>query len=216
MAKKSRAIDPLGPLDAATRILVGVLVTFTALAVMSLASGEGHWFGIGEDPICRTPNFSVGGDGPDRTAQLRDTLGLSQGVVLSRDSQSEMCQNDPSAMQQVWTGLTAAPSFLLFVGLLLLARHTIKYARRVGLFSAALAERVEAFGWLLLIGLAATASLEWFADGMLKHSMASTMSWHSGSFSVSIAGIIGAYGIIAVGRVMSRAAVMHADLEGTV
>ncbi|WP_456695835.1 hypothetical protein [Aeromicrobium sp. P5_D10] len=192
MAKESRAIDPLGPLDAATRILVGVLVTFTALAVMSLASGEGHWFGIGEDPICRTPNF------------------------LSRDSQSEMCQNDPSAMQQVWTGLTAAPSFLLFVGLLLLARHTIKYARRVGLFSAALAERIEAFGWLLLIGLAATTLLEWFADGMLKHSMASTMSWHSGSFSVSIAGIIGAYGIIAVGRVMSRAAVMHADLEGTV
>lgn len=216
MVKKSRAIDPLGPLDAATRILVGVLVTFTALAVMSLASGEGHWFGIGEDSICRTPNFWVGGDEPDPTALWRDDFGLSHGVTLSHNSRSEICQNDPSAMQQVWSGLTVAPSFLLFVGLLLLARHTIKYARRVGLFSRALAERVEAFGWLLLIGLAVTASIEWFADGMLKHSMASTMSWHSGSFSVSVAGIIGAYGIISVGRVMARAADMQADLEGTV
>lgn len=214
MAKKFQVTDPLGPLDVTTRILFGIVITFTTLGFLSMASGEGSALGIGEESICRTPNFSaISSD--QTTTKLESPQELAEGVTLW-ESRVEMCQEDPSALQRVWSGLSEAPTFLLLVGLLVLARHTIKYARRVGLFSSALAERVEAFGWLLLIGLAVTASIEWFADGMLKHSMTSTMSWHSGSFSVSIAGIIGAYGIIAVGRVMARAADLQADLEGTV
>lgn len=46
--------------------------------------------------------------------------------------------------------------------------------------------------------------------------MVRTADWASGSFSISIPGIIGAYGLVSIGRVMNRAAALQSDADATI
>lgn len=218
MAKKPKVVDALSPLDAIMTMFTILLFTFLGfIALVAIASvfDDQQRPEAGANPICRTPNFGFGGTEEGIPADIARSVGLARGVV-TQSSGIEVCQENPSTMQTVLNNVSEGPTALVFIGFLVLTRQTIKYARRHGLFSHNLAMRIERLGWLLLIGLIGAATIEWLADGLLKHSMVSTMSWRSGSFSISIAGIIGAYGIISIGRVMSRAATMHSDLEGTV
>lgn len=217
MSKKPTSSDPLGPIEAITSVLTILLLTLVGFVAIAVATGNTSLSGA--DQICRTPNFSMingeVGSASKTDAVSQETFGLGDGVTLG-DGRTEMCQNDPSVAQQLLDGLTSAPTGLVFIGFLILTRRTIKYARHNGLFSASLAEQIEALGWLLVLGLVGAAIIEWLADGLLKHSMASTMPWHSGSFSISVAAVIGAYGIITVGRVMSHAAALQEDADATI
>ena len=214
MAKKSKVVDALSPLDAITSAFAIVVIALMSLGVVAVVFG-GSSMGIGEESVCVDANFSSG-DEPtaDDRALAREAFDLEKGVTVQQPD-TVICQADPSLAQSTLDTLSIAPSFVVFLGFLLLTRRIIRHARRTSLFSAALAQMIERAGWLLLLGLLAAAGVEFLADGLLKASM-SSMSWVNGSFSVSVAGIIGAYGIITVGRVMLHAASLQADSDATI
>ena len=42
------------------------------------------------------------------------------------------------------------------------------------------------------------------------------MSWADGSIGISVPGIIGAYGLVSIGRIMNRAAALQAEADATI
>ena len=214
---KTKTHDPLGPLDAITSILAGLLLTVLALGGIALAVGD-NWsvMGVGADDACVTSHSGYATIQSDDVAhELRKQDGLRRHVSVNPDS-ANVCDNQPSAWAKSLFVLTQSPTFLVFIGFILLARRIIKYAQQNGLFSQPLAERIERLGWLLLLGLVVSALVEWFAEGLLLSTMTTQASWSSGSFGISVPGIIGAYGLVSIGRVMNHAAALQADADATI
>jgi hypothetical protein len=215
VAKKRKIVDPLSPLDAITSFLATVIITIFALFAVAGVAGEHiSVFDVGDGSVCTSARFSPPGDSQALDKPDRQMFGLRDGVE-AHSAATEICQSGPSVWQNALAALSNAPSLIVFVGFLLMTRRTIRFARRDGLFSARLAGRIERLGWFLLLGLLAGAAAEWLGDGLLKASM-SSMGWASGEVHISIAGVVGAYGIISIGRVMARAAVLQADADTTI
>jgi hypothetical protein len=213
--KEPKTHDPLGPLDAITRILAGVLLTFLTLgAVAAIVDDNASVFGMDRQEICIEQNFSLTDD-TDMVKEMRDARGIRKGMTVF-SNMTNVCDPHPGLTTVLLAGLKQIPTALVFIAFLLLTRRTIKYARRNGLFSPEIADRIERLGWLLLLGLLGAAVIEWLADGFLVKHFLTGSSWSSGSFGISIPGIIGAYGLVSIGRVMNRAAALQTDLEGTV
>ena len=209
--------DPLGPLDVVTGLLAGLLLTALALGAIALAIGD-NWtvMGVGADDACMTSHSGYATvQSDDETRELRAEDGLKRHVSVNPDS-ANLCDNEPNAWGKTLFVLTQSPTALVFLGFILLARRIIKYAQQNGLFSQPLAERIERLGWLLLLGLVVSALVEWFAEGLLLSTMTTQASWSSGSFGISVPGIIGAYGLVSIGRVMNHAAALQADADATI
>lgn len=217
MARRPRIVDALSPIDTITGVLAGFLLAGFALGGVSAVFDHSvSMFGMGSDTVCVDKNFSIGGGSARDLDQLdRDFYHLRDGVTTF-SNKTNVCRKDPGTVDQLLVGLTQAPTVIVFLGWLLLTRRTIASARRHGMFSAALPARVERLGWLLLIGLVGAAVVEWLADGQLAKRLLTDQSWAGGSFHISVAGIIGAYGIISVGRVMARASALQADVDTTI
>ena len=215
---KTKTRDPLGPLDVITAIFAGLFLTALLIGVIAVAvSDNASMLGFGEDDVCVTSQSGYasvqgGGETSDVDRQLD---GLKRHVTTFPDS-TTVCDREPTVWAKALNVLTQAPTFVAFLGFILLARRTITYAQRNGLFSHALAERVERLGWLLLLALVGSALVEWLAEGLLLSTMATRESWASGSFGVSVPGIIGAYGLVSIGRIMNRAAALQADADATI
>ncbi len=217
--KKAKVRDPLGPLDAVTGIFAGLLLTGLAFAgiagIAALFNDDISVMGIGENRICvETNQFSYGEMQPIDDLDRQD-VGIRKNVKIDSGDTS-VCDVKPGATQQALNGLTQIPTFTVFLGFILLTRRTIRHAQKHGLFSATLAARIERLGWLLLFGLVGAALIEWLAEGQLLLGMLRDAGWASGSFGVSVPGIIGAFGLVSIGRIMSHAAALQADADATI
>ncbi|MDX6233019.1 MAG: hypothetical protein QOH68_2019 [Nocardioidaceae bacterium] len=214
---KNKTRDPLGPLDVVTYVLASLLITALALGAIAMAFGaDVTIFGIGEDDVCVTSqNAYASIQTNDVPSDMRDLDGLKRHVTTFPDS-TTVCDKKPGLWGKALLVLTQAPTFFVFLGFILLARRIITYAQRNGLFSRALAARIERLGWLLVVGLVLSALVEWLAEGLLLSTMTTHASWASGSFGISIPGIIGAYGLVSIGRIMNRAAALQADADATI
>ena len=104
----------------------------------------------------------------------------------------------------------------MFFGFVLLTRRIIRYGRQHGLFSGELAQRIKRLGWLLLAGLLVAGFLKWLGEGLLLSSMVDSMSWTNGSVGVSVPALIGAFGLVSIGRVMHHAAALQAEADATI
>lgn len=209
--------DPLGPLDVITSVFAGLLITGLVFAAIALTFSDNFSvMGIGDDTTCVTsPKAYASVQTDDVPNDVRDLDGLKRNVTTFPDS-TNVCDNKPNAWGKTLFVLTQAPTVLVFLGFILLTRRIITYAQQNGLFSLPLAERIERLGWLVLIGLVGAAIVEWLAEGLLLSTMTTQASWSSGSFDISVAGIIGAYGLVSIGRIMSHAAALQADADATI
>jgi hypothetical protein len=212
--KQTTMIEPLAPLDAVLSMVKIVIVTGFVFFAVAVPFGNVTIFNVGDDDVCVTTRNNFGFD-DEMDKFERDTLGLRRGIEVYGES-SNFCNTDPHLKDQVLIGLTNGPTSVVFIGFVLLTRRTIRYTRRNGLFSQQLAERIERLGWLLLAGLLGASIIEWLAEGLLIQTMRSTESWASGSFGISVPGIIGAYGLVSIGRIMNRAAALQAEADATI
>ncbi|KAA1395400.1 DUF2975 domain-containing protein [Aeromicrobium ginsengisoli] len=214
--KQPQVRDPLGPLDTITRMFAGLLLTLLVFGVAFTIIGDDvSVMDIGSDEVCVTTNRVSGGEPVGVDKLERQGLGIRKHVSVV-SSGTLMCDQEPGTKAHTFSVLTALPTYVVFLGFLLLTRRTIRHARQHGLFSVALAERIERLGWLLLFGLFGAALIEWLAEGQLLSAMLRDSGWSSGSFSVSVPGIIGAYGLVSIGRIMSHAAALQADSDATI
>ncbi|MCW2751799.1 MAG: hypothetical protein JWR83_2909 [Aeromicrobium sp.] len=210
--------DPLAPLDAITSIIQTVLITAVLFFAVALAVDHNgvSFLGIGESDVCVTSHngfASVSGDEPSKLDRADD--GLRQNTRLF-PSAVDLCDDHPSIGAKILYVLIQAPTTLVFFGFVFLTRRTIRYAQKHGLFSRALAARIERLGWLLVLGLVVAALVEWLSKSLLLSTMTTHAGWASGSFGISVPGIIGAYGLVSIGRVMGHAAALQADSDATI
>lgn len=208
MKKSARVRDPLALLDAVTSFLVTVIViVFGVGTVAAVFTDSITFFDVNSDSICVETNGSLGpSTGLD--AEDRTSYGLRADVTTSA-SRTKVCDSSPALADRVLVGLTAIPAFAVFVGFLVLTRRLITYARRHGLFSASLADRIGRLGWLLLGGLIVAGAVEWVARIVLLGRLVPHDAPAADPLSISVAGVIGAVGIISLGRIMARAAASH-------
>lgn len=215
MKKQTHVRDALSPLDAITRLVATfLLVVFALVGVAAIFSDGITLFGVNGPEICVEGDGSLGASS-DLDSTDWEVFGLRDDV-RAYPSRTTLCDPSPALADRALAGLSVIPTFVVFVGFLVLTQRTIKYARRYGLFSMSLAKRIERLGWLLVIGLVGAASIQWLASGLLLNHLLPRESWTRGSFSISVAGVIGAYGIISVGRVMARAASLQEDADATI
>jgi hypothetical protein len=215
---KPRARDPLGPLDFVTSFLAMLLiVVLGAWTVAVMVSDNVTVLGIGESSVCVSTDLNTFGlvEDPYDKADIRQEYGVDRETVIDADA-AQLCDPSPGSREQLLSGMTEIPSFVVLLGFVLLTRRIIRYARRDGLFSAELARRITSLGWLLLGGLLVEGAVESLGEGLLLSGMVDSMSWSSGMFSVSVPALIGAAGVITVGRIMSHAAALQADADATI
>ena len=208
MKKSTRVRDPLAPLDAVTSFFVTAVVIVFGVGTVAAVFTDGiTFFDVNGDSICVETNGSLGSSS-DLDAEERTSYGLRADVTTSA-SRTRVCDPSPALADRALVGLTAIPTFAVFVGFLVLTRRLITYARRHGLFSASLADRIGRLGWLLLAGLIAAAVVEWVARIALVGRLVPYNAPAADPLSISVAGVIGAVGTISAGRVMARAAASH-------
>ena len=214
--KTPKTRDPLGPLDFVTSFfatLLGVLILL--IAASAIFGWGGSALGMGGDSVCVTTDLRTFGLAEDPYGDVRKDEGIDRRVSLDPDG-TQLCDGDPDLLQQAASGLTQAPAAIVFFAFVLMTRRIIRYARQHGLFSAELAHRITRLGWLLLAGLLMAGFLKWLGEGLLLSSMVDSMSWTDGSIGVSVPALIGAAGVVSIGRVMNRAAALQADADATI
>jgi hypothetical protein len=214
--RKPKTRDPLGPLDFMTSFFATLLgVSILLISASAIFGWGGSALGMGGESVCVTTDLRTFGLTEDPYGDVRKDDGIHRKVSIDPDG-TQLCDGDPDLRQQAFSGLTQAPSAIVFFAFVLLTRRIIRYARQHGLFSAELAQRIARLGWLLLAGLLIAGILKWLGEGLLLSSMVDSMSWTDGSIGVSVPALIGATGVISVGRVMNRAAVLQADSDATI
>ena len=214
--KKPKVRDPLGPLDFVTSFFATLLAAAIALIVASAVFGwGGSTLGMGGNDVSVRTDLRTFGLTEDPYGDVRKDDGIHRDVAVSPDG-ARLYDHDPSLRQQALSGLTQAPSTVVFFGFVLMTRRIIRYARQHGLFSAELARRITRLGWLLLAGLLLAGLLKWLGEGLLLSSMVDTMSWTDGSIGVSVPALIGAFGLVSIGRIMQHAAALQADADATI
>jgi hypothetical protein len=214
--KEPQTRDPLGPLDFVTSFFATLLGVVVVLIVASAIFGwGGSALGMGEESVCVTTDRGTFGVTEDRYDDVRADDGIHRKVSVGPDG-VQFCDGEPDLRQQVFSGLTQAPSSVVFFGFVLLTRRLIRYARQHGLFSPELARRITRLGWLLLAGLLLGGFLKWLGEGWLLASMVDSMSWTDGSVGVSAPALIGAAGVVSIGRIMHHAAALQADADATI
>lgn len=208
--------DPLAPLEGIVGVLLAFLVGLVLVfgVAMTFTDG-GSMLGVGDTEVC-VDNASIpmiSDDGP--SSSDREILGF-KAHTESRPGETTVCNTAPGVKEQVLSALSVAPTFLMFLGFLFLTNRSIKRARAEGLFTTATARRVQWLGRYLLVGLLVAAVIEWLAKGLLLSTMVEGKGWADGPAYVSIASVIGALGIVTVGRILQRAVELQDEADATI
>jgi Protein of unknown function (DUF2975) len=138
--------------------------------------------------------------------------------VRSGTSMVRMCDDSPTLGQRSLGTLSLLPSFLVFVGSLLLAARLIRGATRTGIFTQAVARRLRTLGWFVLAGELLASLLETQATNWLTSTMMTDRNntfWFDEESIPVMAMFLGAV-LISMGRITQISTTMREDLEGTV
>lgn len=212
MARASRPADPLEPIASTVGVLGALTGALLGLVLLATVFGSGSLFGFGDREVCATG--SAGVLGAQTEAKIRGLSAASRTFA----GQVEVCAQHPSVALRVVDTLTTLPSFLLFLGFLLLVHRLVRTTQTHGIYSREAVRRVRSLGWFILLGDLVAATLEAVMRGGVFAAQLPRLGWTSGlltwhaSFAVLLAGI----GVITFARVMAVGAAMQEDLEGTV
>lgn len=212
MTRAGRPADALEPIASTVGVLGALTGVLMGLILLATVFGSGSLFGFGDTEVCAAGPAGFFGGQTEPTVR-----GLSAGSrVFAR--QVELCAQHPSVGLRLIGTLTTLPSFLLFLGFLLLVHRLLRAAQTHGIYSFHTVRRVRLLGWCLLVGDLLAATLEAIMRGGVFAAQVPRLGWDSGlitwhaSFAVLLAGI----GVITFARVMAVGAAMREDLEGTV
>lgn len=209
--------DPFAPLEGVVSFLLTLLVGMCLIFGFSMFYSNGvSVLGMGAREVCVDSANAFSSAYDDELSKFeKEDLGY-KAHTSSSTSEITICNTKPGVKEQALSGLSIAPTTLVFVGFLVLTRRSIKYARSSGPFSAPTARRVQQLGRYLLIGLVVAAVIEWIAKGLLLSTMIEGKGWASGPTHLSVPSIIGALGIVTVGRILQRAVELQDEADATV
>lgn len=210
----ARQRSPLEPAATWVYVFLALVGTLVGLSVIGTVFWSGHVFGIGGSNTCvEVANGRVPVPQSGRNVVLGVENGVSSGPSVVR-----MCVDSPTLGQRLLGTLGQLPTFLVFVGSLLLATRLIRSATRDGIFTQAVAGRLRTLGWFVLAGEVLASLVEAQARNWLTNTMMADRDdvFTLNDWDVSImATFLGAV-LISMGRIMQISTTMREDLEGTV
>lgn len=223
-----RATQELPDSDEARRKLTqplgGVLYFFAVfiagivlIGFGSLAFGAGNMsvFGIGRGSACVDAylnGISLTGTGPT-------IIGLRPGASSGTGGTVPVCVMNPTAGQRALEILTAAPSPLLYLAIVLLVLQLLTVIRRQGPFAMLVVRRLRFLAWFLLIGsVAVTVGQNIAAAYFLASAVSQPVPVASDAITSPIPAIpfLVACGLLTLARILRVGARMQDDLAGTV
>ena len=172
----------------------------------------------------------IRGDGPEVCAdsstmhrELDPSAGSTrmrvQAGVSVTTSTVDVCTDHPGVGQAVCALLTFLPSFLLFLGFLILLRRLVRTAENSGVHSVQTAHGLARVGWFLLIASAASAAVEGLARSILLSTLVDSdanSGFVPGNWDFPLVPLLAGLGVLAFAQIMRAGVRMREDLEGTV
>lgn len=209
-----RQRSPLEPVATWVNVFLALVGTLVGLSVIAAVLGSGSVFGIGDSDVC-----VEAANGRVPVPQYGDNvvLGVESGV-RSGPSEVRICVDSPTFGQRLLGVLGQVPTFLVFVGSLLLAARLVRGASREGIFTQVVARRLRALGWFVLVGELVATFVEAQARNWLTNTMVADLDaiLTLNDWNVPVmAGFLGVV-LISMGRIMRVSTEMREDLEGTV
>jgi hypothetical protein len=209
-----RQRSPLEPAATWVHVFLALVGTLVGISVLATVFGSGSVFGIGGSDIC-----VEAANGRVPVPQYGDNVvrGVENGV-RSGPSVVRMCDESPTVEQRLLGVAAQAPTFLVFVGALLLAARLIRGAAREGIFTQTVAKRLRMLGWFVLVGEAVATFVEaqarnWLTNTMIvdRDTVFTVNDWDVPLMALFLGAVL-----ISMGRIMRVSTMMREDLEGTV
>ena len=202
--------NPLDPIATAVEILCGLVGIFI---VVSLFLPQQGW---GRGSVCTSVSSN---SIPLLKAQNQDVAvaGLAHGSQAAIGNVA-VCADHPGAALRLAGVLMAAPSLLLLLGALVLARRLLKSAARpADLYSAETADRLRFLGRFLTAGAIIAAIVESAAGTAVLASQINSTSWFEpGQWHLPVSALVVGLVMITLARVMSVGVAMREELDVTV
>ena len=226
MARRRRSSDPLGPIEFIVSLCASLMVGYALVIalLMAFAGPSSHvQFGAwgDEQPCLAVPQvgLTIRGADTSKPPNTDTVVGLRDGVSMGVPNTLELCRTGASAADRALLSLPTALDLLWTIGFLVLTLRLVRGARRDGLFTRAVACRVENLGRYVLFGWLVVALVDAaMRDAVVDRWVADFNPWMSflGYVHWSWAIVIAGFGVITVGRVMRQTVPMREEIEATV
>lgn len=208
-----------------TQPLSGVLYFFAVfiggiglIGLGSLAFGANNMsiFGIGRGSAC--VDAYLNGIATQGTGLV--ITGLRPGASNGTGGTLPLCVMHPTAGQRALEILTAAPSPLFYLAIMLLALQLLTVIRRQGPFAMPVVRRLRFLAWFLLIGSVAVTvgqhiGAAYFLASAVSQPVPVASDVLTGS-SIVVIPLFVACGLLTLARILRVGARMQDDLAGTV
>ena len=205
--------------------IVNVLVVLTLLPLIftPLLLLPGSSMSFGDDPeghLCVTASYLPMDDAPANT-DYSPQIGSVEPRVDVVANRLRLCEAskglDHKFVKYILKVLTTAPIYVVYVVFLIGVRRVMSRTDRGGPFSHEAATLLTKLGWWLFCGLIAATLVQFSAQSLLLGTMIKGETWGTAAdpdFPAVM--ILGALGIVGVGRVLKQGAQLQDDVEGTV
>ena len=209
-----RQRSPLEPAATWVHVFLALVGAFVALGVIATVFGSGSVFGIGSPDICVEAENG-------RVVVPQSESNVVQGAengVRSLPATVRICVESPTVEQRLLSVLSQAPTFLVFVGALLLAARLIRGATREGIFTQTVTKRLRTLGWFVLAGEVVATFVEAQARNWLTNTMTvdRDIAFTVNDWNVPLMALFLGAVLISMSRIMRVSTTMREDFEGTV
>ena len=211
-----RLTQPLGGL--VWRILFLVAVVLVAGLIAGALNRNTTLWGYGHGSVCASvtsTGLNINYAGKVVVANARP------GTSAGTDSTLEMCAFHPTLGQRTLVTLTEAPTYLLYLAMLVQLWLLVLAVRRNGPFALGISRRLRGLGWFILAGTVATAMGQSVARTYFTRTLVrgSIPAWGDAINSVLtnlFPLLLIVCGLLTLARIIRAGAQMYDDLAGTV
>jgi Protein of unknown function (DUF2975) len=197
-------------------MLALVVATLTVSLIATATSRSTVWFGFGSGGTCASAPLNGLRLDVDGNSQVN----FGPGRDATADS-LQLCVSHPTPEQRILVTLTQAPTYCLYLAVLVLLWLLVLTVRRHGPFALGVSRRLRVLGWLILAGTLATgagqnAARAYYAGTVVGHPVSVATYVINDVLTSLIPVLLIVCGLLTLARIIRIGAQMHEDLAGTV
>ncbi len=210
-----RLTEPLG--GVVWRILFLAVVVLVVGLIASLLGRNTSVWGYGHGSACAP----VPPTGLTITYHAGVVANARPGTSAGTGGSLELCASHPTLGQRTLVTLTQAPTYLLYLIVLLQLWLLVLAARRNGPFALGISRRLRGLGWFILAGTVVTAvgqsvARTYFTRSLVRGSVPAWGDAVSSVLSNLFPLLLLVCGLLTLARIIRAGARMYDDLAGTV
>lgn len=206
-----------GPLAGALWLMSTAVVALLGVSLYATATSSNPvWFGFGSPDVC----VSAPLNGLDFTYDGNSQIDIGRDRWATADSM-QLCSSHPTLHERILVTLTGAPTYALYLAVLVLLWMLVLTVRRHGPFAVKVSRRLRVLSWFILAGGLATvagesAARSCFAATVVGHPVSVVSNVINDVLTSVIPLLLIVCGLLTLARILRAGARMHDDLAGTV